>query len=85
MSKLLFSERAWSEYIDWQMQDRKTTKRINLLLKEIARHAFDGLGKPEPLKNDLSGCWSRRIDDTNRIIYRVADDSIEILQCKGHY
>lgn len=85
MSKLSFSERAWGEYCDWQMQDKKTIKRIHLLLKDIARNQFEGLGKPEPLKNNLSGLWSRRIDEVNRLVYQVMDDVIEIYQCKGHY
>lgn len=83
MSKMVFTERAWEEYIYWQTQDRKTLKRINLLLKNIERGNFDGTGKPEPLKN--IGCWSRRIDEKNRIVYRIKDDEVIIFQCKGHY
>ena len=85
MSKLTFSEKAFEEYIYWQTQDKKTLKRINALLKEIAREPFSGIGKPEPLRGDLSGLWSRRIDDVNRLVYRVSDEQIEIYQCKGHY
>jgi toxin YoeB len=85
MSKLEFSELAWEEYLYWQNQDKKTLKRINLLLKDISRNSFEGIGKPEPLKKELSGYWSRRIDDVNRLVYRVYTDKIEILQCKGHY
>ena len=85
MSKLTFSEKAFEEYIYWQTQDKKTLKRINTLLKEIARDPFDGIGKPEPLRGDLSGLWSRRIDEVNRLVYRVTDEQIEIYQCKGHY
>lgn len=85
MSKLSFSEKAWQEYLYWQTQDKKTLKRVNQLLQDIDRNGYSGIGKPEPLKGDLSGFWSRRIDDTNRLVYRLSDDLIEILQCKGHY
>ena len=85
MSNIVFTENAFAEYISWQSQDRKTLKRINAILKDISRNPFDGIGKPEPLKENLSGFWSRRIDDTNRIVYRVSADAIEIYQCKGHY
>lgn len=85
MNDLLFQNRAWSDYLYWQQQDKKTLKRINELLRDIARNPFNGIGKPEPLKDDLSGFWSRRIDDTNRLIYRVRDNVIEILSCRGHY
>lgn len=85
MSKLSFSENAWQEYLYWQTQDKKTLKRINQLLQDIDRNGYIGIGKPEPLKGDLSGFWSRRIDDTNRLVYRLSDGLIEILQCKGHY
>ena len=85
MSKLTFTEKAFEEYLYWQTQDKKTLKRINALLKEIAREPFSGIGKPEPLRGDLSGLWSRRIDDVNRLVYRVSDEQIEIYQCKGHY
>lgn len=85
MSRIIFTEIAFDEYLYWQTQDKKTLKRINALLKDIARNPFDGMGKPEPLKENLSGYWSRRIDETNRIVYRVSGDSIEIYQCKGHY
>lgn len=84
MKKIWFDE-AWEDYIYWQQQDKKTLKRINALLKEIERENFKGIGKPEPLKGELSGFWSRRIDDTNRIVYRIAEGRLEILSCKGHY
>lgn len=84
MRKIWFDE-AWDDYIYWQTQDKKTLKRINLLLKDIERENFDGIGKPEPLKENLNGFWSRRIDDVNRLIYRIHGDVIEILSCKGHY
>ena len=76
---------AWFEYNEWQSIDRNKMKRINLLIKEILRHPFDGAGKPEPLKGTLSGFWSRRIDDEHRLVYRVTGDVVEIAQCRGHY
>lgn len=85
MGNIVFTERAFDEYLYWQGQDKKTLKRINLLLKDISRGNFDGVGKPEPLKENLAGYWSRRIDDTNRLVYRIEDGQIEIYQCKGHY
>ena len=81
----VWSDDAWEEYIAWQMQDKKTLKRINLLLKDVERHPFEGIGKPEPLRGELSGFWSRRIDEKNRLLYRVSRDSLEILSCKGHF
>lgn len=69
----------------WQAEDKKTLKRINQLLKDIDRNQYNGIGKPEPLKGDFSGWWSRRIDNCNRLIYRIKDNSIEVLACKGHY
>lgn len=82
---LVFKEKSWSEYLYWQTQDRKTLKRINQILADIERNGYEGIGKPEPLKRELAGLWSRRIDDTNRIVYRIKEESIEIVQCKGHY
>lgn len=84
MRKIWFDE-AWLDYVYWQSQDKKTLKRINSLLKDIERGNFDGIGKPEPLKGELSGFWSRRIDDTNRLVYRIVKDQVEILSCRGHY
>ena len=84
MRKIWFDE-AWDDYIYWQTQDKKTLKRINLLLKDIERENFDGIGKPEPLRGDMSGFWSRRIDDRNRLVYRISGDVMEIVSCKGHY
>jgi len=84
MSKLTFAERAWEEYLYWQSNDKKALKRVNLLLKDIARNGNDGIGKPEPLR--YRNGWSRRIDDVNRLVYQLKDDgSVEIMQCKGHY
>ena len=67
--RLLWEDRAWADYLYWQAEDRKTLRRINALLKDIERNCFEGIGKPEPLKGELSGMWSRRIDDVNRIVY----------------
>ena len=85
MNNIMFTDAAWNEYCYWQTQDKKILKRINQLLKDIQRNSFEGLGKPEPLKNNLSGYWSRRIDDNNRIVYKVTNFQIEIIQCKIHY
>ena len=84
MKKVWFEE-AWDDYTYWQTQDKKTLKRINALIKDIERNHFEGIGKPEPLKGDLSGFWSRRSDDVNRIVYRINNGILEILSCKGHY
>ena len=70
--RLLWEDRAWDDYLYWQTQDKKVLKRVNLLIKDIRRNPFDGVGKPEPLKNNLSGWWSRRIDETNRIVYYLS-------------
>lgn len=80
-----WDDEAWEDYLYWQSQDKKTLKRINLLLQDIDRNGYYGIGKPEALKNDLSGYWSRRIDDVNRLVYRIRDDVIEIIQCRSHY
>lgn len=83
--QIQFSPQAWSQYLYWQKQDRRTIKRINDLLEDIGRGGNQGIGKPEPLKENLSGYWSRRIDEKNRLVYRIQDDTCEIIQCKGHY
>lgn len=85
MSNIMFTERAWEEYCYWQTQDKKTLKRINQLLVDIKRNNFSGMGKPEPLKNNFSGFWSRSIDGANRIVYKIEGEFIQIIQCKGHY
>ena len=76
---------AWNDYVYWQTQDRKTLKRINLLIKDISRSPFEGLGKPEPLKDTLTGFWSRRIDEENRLVYVVEEKVIILISCRGHY
>ncbi len=83
--KLLFSERAWEDYLWWQAQDRKTLDRINTLIKEASRTPFQGIGKPEPLRGDLSSWWSRRITQEHRLVYRVQDGTLQIAQCRYHY
>ena len=84
--KINFSETGWSDYLYWEGQDKKTLKRINNLIEDIERNGHDGVGKPEPLRNDMSGWWSRRIDDKNRLVYRlINNEAVEISQCKGHY
>ena len=85
MSDLLFTDRAWRDYLYWQTQDKKMLKRINDLLRDISRGSFDGVGKPEPIKGDLSGFWSRRIDGTHRLVYSVQGETIQIISCRGHY
>ena len=81
----LWEQDAWEDYLYWQKQDKKTLKRINLLIKDIERNAFESIGKPEPLKEDLSGYWSRRIDEKNRIVYKIKDNQVVIIQCGSHY
>jgi toxin YoeB len=81
----LWTDEAWEEYLYWQTQDKKTLKKLNSLIKDIQRHPFEGIGKPEPLKENLSGWWSRQIDEKNRIVYRIEKDNIIISQCRGHY
>lgn len=83
--KINFTEIAWKDYIYWQGQDKKTIKRINQLIQDIDRHHNEGIGKPEELRGNLSGWWSRRIDDKNRLVYRIQNNIIEIAQCRGHY
>lgn len=82
---VLFSPHAWDDYIFWQGQDRKTLKRINQLIRESQRSPFEGIGKPEPLLGNLAGFWSRRIDESNRLVYEVTDDSLNIIACRSHY
>jgi toxin YoeB len=83
--KLAWTEEAWKDYIYWQTQDKKTLKRINKLINDTMRQPFKGIGKPEPLRENLSGFWSRRIDDTNRLVYAADDDYLTIISCRYHY
>ncbi|MFT4940148.1 MAG: toxin YoeB [Paraglaciecola sp.] len=82
---LSWTDEAWKSYLYWQTQDKKTLKRINKLITDVQRSPFDGIGKPEPLKENLSGFWSRRIDDTNRLVYAIDDNAITIISCRYHY
>jgi len=83
--KLVWTNEAWTDYIYWQSQNRKTLKRINQIIEDIKRTPFQGIGKPEPLRENLSGFWSRRIDDTNRLVYIVDKKYITIISCRYHY
>ena len=82
---LSWTDEAWNSYVYWQTQDKKTLKRINKLISDVKRSLFDVIGKPEPLKENLSGFWSRRIDDTNRLVYTVDDTAITVISCRYHY
>ncbi|WP_413874475.1 Txe/YoeB family addiction module toxin [Albidovulum sp.] len=83
--KVVFLSNAFDQYVHWQDRDRKSLTRLNRLIEECRRHPYEGTGKPEPLKNDYSGWWSRRIDRENRLVYRVEGDSLIIIQCRYHY
>jgi toxin YoeB len=83
--RLIFAEKAWEDYLYWQKTDKKTSKRINALIKDIKREPFEGIGKPEPLKHALSGYWSRRINDEHRIVYKIHQGSILLAQLRYHY
>lgn len=85
MDNLQFSENAWKDFSYWLNQDRRTLNRIMKLLADIQRNGYQGIGKPEPLSGDLSGYWSRRIDDKNRVVYRIENDIVYIIQCGSHY
>jgi toxin YoeB len=83
--KIIFSERSWEDYLYWQKIDRKILKKINELLRDIKREPFDGIGKPEPLKYEYSGLWSRRINDEHRLVYKVYEDAVSVVSCRYHY
>lgn len=83
--KLIFSEEAWEDYLYWQKSDKQVLKRINLLIKEVIRTPFEGIGKPEPLKHALSGYWSRRINDEHRMVYAIQEDALLLAQLRYHY
>lgn len=85
IDKLAWTREAWSDYIYWQGQDKKTIKRINKLILDTQRSPFEGIGKPEPLKENLAGFWSRRIDDTHRLVYAVDTKQLTIISCRYHY
>jgi toxin YoeB len=83
--KLAWTESAWDDYLYWQGEDRKTLKRFNKLISDTLRDPFEGLGKPEPLRENLSGLWSRRIDEANRMVYEINDEYLTIVACRFHY
>lgn len=83
--RVTWTQSAWEDYQHWQKQDKKTLKRINLLIQNTMRTPFDGIGKPEPLRESLSGFWSRRIDETNRLVYTVDGDDLIVIACRYHY
>ncbi|MCX6287543.1 MAG: Txe/YoeB family addiction module toxin [Bacteroidetes bacterium] len=83
--KIIFSKNSWEDYISWQFEDKKMLRKINDLIKDIQRTPYEGLGKPEPLKYDLTGLWSRRIDREHRLVYRIAGDYLFIYSCRYHY
>ncbi|MBK6763998.1 MAG: Txe/YoeB family addiction module toxin [Micrococcales bacterium] len=83
--RLVWDENAWEDYLWWQAQDRRTLRRINALIQGILRHGNEGLGKPEPLKHDSAGYWSRRIDDQHRLVYKLAGDEVRVAACSYHY
>lgn len=80
-----WAEKAWEDYLYWQQTDKKTLKRINILIKDILRNPFEGLGDPEPLKHNWTGYWSRRIDREHRLVYKVSDNTITVVQCRYRY
>lgn len=83
--KIIWDEEAWEQYLHWQLSDKKLLKRINKLIKDIQRNGYNGIGKPEPLKWNDSGYWSRRIDSVNRIVYRIDEHYVYVVQCGAHY
>jgi toxin YoeB len=85
LQQIVWTLAAWQDYTWWQGQDRKTLKRINALIQECLRDPFEGIGKPEPLRENLSGFWSRRIDETHRLVYRVDDRHLVVIACRYHY
>lgn len=85
LSRVVWTGAAWSDYIYWQKQDKKTLKRINLLIKDSMRNPKDGIGKPEELRESLSGFWSRRIDNVHRLVYAIEKNQIVIIACRYHY
>ena len=83
--RLIWSDKSWSEYVDWQNQDKNILKKINSLIKDIKRDPYDGIGKPEQLKHELSGCWSRRITIEHRLVYEINEYGLVIISCRYHY
>lgn len=85
MVNLTFLPEAWEDYLYWQGQDKKTLRRINMILRDIMRDYYHGIGKPEPLRDNLSGWWSRRIDDKNRLVYKIENGCLLVAECRNHY
>lgn len=83
--RLIFSEKAWDDYLYWQQNDKQIVRKINQLIKDIKRDSFEGIGKPEPLKHELNGFWSRRITDEHRLVYQVDGGGLSIVSCRFHY
>jgi len=83
--KLAWTDEAWSDYVYWQTQDQKTLRRINRLIEDVKREPFEGIGKPEPLRENLAGFWSRRIDQTHRLVYAIDDELVTVISCRYHY
>jgi toxin YoeB len=83
--RIVFSDKAWEDYLSWQTEDKQILKKINALIKDVQREPHKGIGKPEPLKHDLAGYWSRRIDHTHRLVYKVSGEDVMIVSCRYHY
>ncbi|MEV6770804.1 Txe/YoeB family addiction module toxin [Nocardia sp. NPDC051030] len=83
--KILFTPKAWADYLWWQMNDRATLRRLNRLIEDITRNGYEGIGKPEPLRADLQGFWSRRITTEHRLVYVIEEDTAKIIACRFHY
>ena len=83
--RIVFSQNSWEDYLSWQAEDKKILKKINSLIKDIQRNPYEGMGKPEPLKYDLAGLWSRRIDREHRLVYQVIDEDLLVYSCRYHY
>ena len=83
--RIVFSDKAWEDYLSWQTEDKQILKKINALIKDVQREPHKGIGKPEPLKHDLAGYWSRRIDHTHRLVYKVSGEDVMIVSCRFHY
>ncbi|MEO7316880.1 MAG: Txe/YoeB family addiction module toxin [Ginsengibacter sp.] len=83
--EIVWQGNAWEDYLFWQKNDKQKLKRINQLIRDCQRNKFEGIGKPEPLKENLSGFWSRRIDNEHRLVYKIQDNRLHIIQCRYHY
>ncbi len=84
-SRIVWTLAAWEDYLYWQSQDKKTLKRLNLIIQDVLRSPYAGIGKPEPLRENLSGFWSRRIDEANRLVYAIDNDDLVVIACRYHY